>query len=916
MVKKVISFIVILLAYCIIGVSVVIATSNFGLGFNDSANAGGFSYAYALDRAGDIYYVKYSGDTRSLVSLDSSGKSLFEKKLSAEVFGENFYIGSIYVEHDKTIYLSSYEYDPDTMFITRASVHMFLEDGTYSQRVFSQEVSGYPNVYGSLISSFSEDDASVYFAVRTGKVCEIFCALKNNSEPVVKVCEYTLDSEEVYGLYASASKELYVGGKNGITVYTHDATRQIAGSAGTVFSKFWNGISSVYTIDSVTGDIYVISNDYRLSNILNGTKIINAEADLSTKDFSDIAVGITGNILGAVRGDTEGLYSGSISLMSRVYTNHFDESSFLISVLSIAAVSAAVILLSILTWDFYCSILKMRLSILLRQSLLIAMLIFVALYSLSFLVIIPQVERIVETNYRHETQLIANSFISSINGAINGSEQAVSYEGYNKFLYDYGTEIASAKPDGSFIGDCEKPEISLIERRGDRLVIVASGEMYPEGTPADVLMYDKNLTEIIAGMTGEETFPLSESINGDKLFLIRKISLQMSANDAYIVVAARVSGLATAVEQIQNLINLFLVIGGVALVAIFMIIENITAGAARKLKRSVDKIAAGQYDTGLNINTGDEMEELAISVQALSNHIVDKTTSLERLNNSYYRFVPLSFLKTLGETKIELVSKSLHTKRVMTVLFLRFEFSQPLANMEAQDIFESINAVFEQVIPIINSHEGTAYNFLFNGFNAIFSEQPEQALQAAIKVREVVNAFNEVQRVQNKRTVDVRIVISRGEVLLGFIGDEKRMEPTAVATAITQCEEIEGLCSESGMYVVCSDDAYDHLPKGKYRTRCIGRFRTSEGDYHKLYDMFDSDPYSLVKLKEQLMTKFELGVALFEKRDFVNARKVFMDIVKYAADDGVSRNYMYLSEHNISSEVKQLTYTVYNNHGE
>lgn len=916
MVKKVISFIIILLAYCIVGVSVVIATSNFGLGFNDSENEKGFSYAYALDRAGDIYYVKYNGDTKSLVSLDSSGKSLFEKKLSAEDFGENFYIGSIYVEHDKTIYLSAYEYDPSTMFITRASVHMFLEDGTYSQRIFSQQISGYPNACGNLISSFSEDDTSVYFALRNGTLCEIFTALKNNSEPVTKLCEYTLESDEVYGFYASASKELYVGGKNMITIYTPSGTKRISGSSGTVFSNFWNGISSVYSIDSVSGDIYAISSDYRLSNVLNGSKIINAEASLSTKDFSDITVGITGNILGAVRGDSEGLYSGSISLMSRVYTNHFDESSFMNRLLVIAAVAAAVILLTILTWDFYCSILKMRLSILLRQSLLIAMLIFVALYSLSFLVIIPQVERIVETNYQHETQLIANSFVSSMNGALENSDEAVSYEAYSRFMNNYGAEIASSDFKEGFTGDNEKPEISLLERRAGKLVIVASSELYPEGTPADVLMYDKNISEITRGMTEDEVFPLSESINGEKLFLIRKTSLKMSANDAYVVVATRVSGLATAVQQIQNLINLFLLIGGIALVIIFMIIENITAGAARKLKRSVDKIAAGQYETKLNINTGDEMEELAVSVQALSNHIVDKTTSLERLNNSYYRFVPLSFLKTLGETKIELVSKSLHTKRVMTVLFLRFEFSQSLANMESQDIFESINSVFEQVIPIINSHEGTAYNFLFNGFNAIFSEQPEQALQAAIKVREVVSAFNEVQRVQNKRTVDVRIVISRGEVLLGFIGDEKRMEPTAVATAITQCEEIEGLCAESGMYIVCSDDAYNYLPKGKYRSRCIGRYRTAEGDYHKLYDMFDSDPYSLVKLKEQLMTKFELGVALFEKKDFVNARKVFMDIVKYAADDGVSRNYMYLSEHNISSEMKQLTYTVYNNPGE
>lgn len=45
-------------------------------------------------------------------------------------------------------------------------------------------------------------------------------------------------------------------------------------------------------------------------------------------------------------------------------------------------------------------------------------------------------------------------------------------------------------------------------------------------------------------------------------------------------------------------------------------------------------------------------------------------------------------------------------------------------------------------------------------------------------MRESAGAYNEVCRLKGKRTADVRVVISEGDVLLGFIGDEKRMEPT------------------------------------------------------------------------------------------------------------------------------------------
>ena len=908
MAKKIISFIVILLVYCTIGASVIIATDNYGMGFAAQRESGSFMYAYALDRAGGIYYIRDSGGAKSLVSVDSTGKRLFEKKLESADFGESFYVGGIYVEHDKSVYVTVYGFDPETRFVTDASVHMFLEDGSYYGRIFSQKTTVYPNSAGRVISALSEDDTSVYFSFISGDKAEVFTALKNNSEPVVKTAEYSVAAQGVCGWYTSPAKELYAGGRGGITVYSAAGESFIAGGESAVFDGFWNGISSVYALDSASGSVYAIS-DSALTSVVNGSRVINAESGLCTKDMSDIAVGITGNILGTVRGETTRLYAGSFTLMSQVTGDSTDMAALINSVLTLAATAAAVILMSVLTWDFYCSILRMRLSILLRQSLLIAMLIFVSLYSLSFFVIIPQVESIVKANYAHEAGLIANSFMDSMTGTLMSEEGEITYAGCERYLTSYGEALGG---DSDHIGDiAEKPQISLLENRGGRLCITASGELYPEGCPADRLAYDFNLSEAAAAMT-DDVYILSEGIFGEQQIMLRKIELPMTANDAYICVATSVSGLSDAVAKIQRIINISLVGGGVVLIVFFMIIENITAGAVRKLKRSVDKIAAGQYNAAVEIHTGDEIEELSGSVRSLAAHIVDKTTSLERLNNSYYRFVPLSFLSTLGETKIERVSKSLHTKREMTVLFLRFNFAQSLASMESEDIFENINSVFEQIIPVVNSHDGTAYNFLFNGFNAIFSGDSENVLQAAIKIREIVSAFNEAQRTRGKRTVDVRIVISRGEVLLGFIGDEKRMEPAAVSTVINHCEEMEGLCADSGLYIVCADDAFSTLPRGRYRSRCIGRFRTADGETHRLYDMFDSDPYSLIKLKEQMMTKFELGVNLFEKKDFVHARGVFMDIVKYASDDGVARNYMYLAEHNITAENKQLTYTVYN----
>ena len=231
--------------------------------------------------------------------------------------------------------------------------------------------------------------------------------------------------------------------------------------------------------------------------------------------------------------------------------------------------------------------------------------------------------------------------------------------------------------------------------------------------------------------------------------------------------------------------------------------------------------------------------------------------------------------------------------------------------MDTDELFESINSVFEQIVPIISRNNGTAYNFLYNGFNAIFLDSSESILRTAIRIRETVQACNKLRSESGACTADVRIVISEDSVLLGFVGDEMRMQPTAVSNAINVAEEIEKLCRSSGLYIICTESTYVHLPQERYRIRYIGCYTASDGSVVKLYDMFDGDPYYLIKLKEQFKAQFEASVKLFEDRDFAAARSRFMDIVKYAPDDGVSRNYMYLAEHNIGAERPQPTYTVF-----
>ncbi len=450
--------------------------------------------------------------------------------------------------------------------------------------------------------------------------------------------------------------------------------------------------------------------------------------------------------------------------------------------------------------------------------------------------------------------------------------------------------------------------ISLLAKDGGYMV-AASNNQYEEGFPAELMGYGKKFTEEI--QKAETNMITSYEVmtqRGKVLGVLMPTGLTLSGSP---VTLSLVVGLDSLDKDTANmtgsLTNLMWLIG-LVLVVLIIVIEYFNVFNVRKLKKGVDEIAAGDYGRELDVHSGDEIEDLSDSIRALALNILSTTISLDKLNASYYRFVPLRFLEILGETHIENVGKwSQSYKEGMVMLFLRFKFLTSRGE-KSEEIFANINDVFENVVPVVSESKGTVYNFLPDGFNAVFEGNSEVALQAALRIREVLGALNRQRKENGQDEVDIRLFLTQGNMMLGFIGDEKRMEAAAISNEAQKAEPIIQLCFDSDIYIACTAEILAEQPQGVYRNRRIGEVIIRE-EKVQLFDLYDNDPYTLLKVKEVHADEFELGVNLFRKGDYVRARKIFMDIIKYSSQDGAARNYMYIAEYNLSSEHKQNTYT-------
>lgn len=146
-------------------------------------------------------------------------------------------------------------------------------------------------------------------------------------------------------------------------------------------------------------------------------------------------------------------------------------------------------------------------------------------------------------------------------------------------------------------------------------------------------------------------------------------------------------------------------------------------------------------------------------------------------------------------------------KRV-SVLFCDIVNSTPLAERLGDEaMHELVNRLFEQVLEIVHRYTGTVNQFLGDGFMALFGaplavEQHERhAVRAALDIRAHVAAgFGDVLQ-RTGHPLQVRLGINAGAVVVGKIGDNLRMDYTAIGDTTNVAARLQALAGPGDLMV-------------------------------------------------------------------------------------------------------------------
>jgi two-component system sensor histidine kinase ChiS len=268
---------------------------------------------------------------------------------------------------------------------------------------------------------------------------------------------------------------------------------------------------------------------------------------------------------------------------------------------------------------------------------------------------------------------------------------------------------------------------------------------------------------------------------------------------------------------------------------------------------------------------------------------------LSRVNIAYSNFVPLEFLQLLEKDSIVDVRLGDHVQKHMAVLFADIRsFTTLSESMSPNENFDFINAYLGSVSPVIRKHHGFIDKYIGDAIMALFPFTADDAVQASIEIHQQLVRFNQEREKQQLQPVRIGIGLHSGTLMLGTIGEEKRMEGTVISDAVNLASRLEGLTKLYGASTLISEEILMELTNPEqYHYRFLGKVRVKgkQAPVH-VFEIIDSELGEIKIKKIALKATFSQAIDAYYQKQFVEAIKQFKHILDQLPQDKAAHFYL------------------------
>jgi adenylate cyclase len=236
-------------------------------------------------------------------------------------------------------------------------------------------------------------------------------------------------------------------------------------------------------------------------------------------------------------------------------------------------------------------------------------------------------------------------------------------------------------------------------------------------------------------------------------------------------------------------------------------------------------------------------------------------------------------------------------KKYLTAMFTDVQgFSSISEKLDPEDLVKLLNAYLTEMSNIILDQRGTIDKYegdaimAFFGAPVPFDDHAARACRSAMRMKKIEQHLNEhfLRTRLSPAPVFTRIGIHTGEMVVGNMGTEKKMDYTIMGNSVNLASRLEGVNKQYDTQILISEETYNR-GGGQFTVRKMDRVRVVNIEEPvRLYELIDESSSTDANTLEAVEL-FHEGLELFESRRWEEATAQFRKVERIRPGDGPAR---------------------------
>src|SRR6266550_3852957 len=281
-------------------------------------------------------------------------------------------------------------------------------------------------------------------------------------------------------------------------------------------------------------------------------------------------------------------------------------------------------------------------------------------------------------------------------------------------------------------------------------------------------------------------------------------------------------------------------------------------------------------------------------------YILERLEKL-RTRRTLERYVSKNLVREILENPDSYYSSLKGVRVPVTILFsdlIGFTTLSEKADPEA--LVTQLNEHLSGMTSVIFNNGGTLDKFIGDAIMAVWgnvrslgtAQDAKNCARAALGMRRELSQLNQAWREQGRMGLGMGIGVNHGEVIVGNIGSQERMDPTVIGDAVNLASRLEALTRTYGLDMLVGASVAE-LVRDEVYLRSVARVQVKGKT--KPVDVFtfvaargeETDPEFLKWLET-----YEEALEKFRARDFIDAKILFSRFLEFYPDDLLAKMYL------------------------